>query len=180
MRVPGRSGERWAAAELGGAGQVRAVGDDLRQRLDRLAACHPSSPDYGEPSPDYGELSPDYGEASPDYGETVPDYGGPDYEGPDYEGPDYDAVGAGAERAMDEPDRQASRPERRDGEPARRGEKPAGGLGPGRPAAWRTGGAGHRPDGGAAAGLTGRPAPYRPWFTAGESPEPWFTGETGG
>jgi hypothetical protein len=91
-----------------------------------------------------------------------------------------DAGDAGAERALDEQDRQAARPGGRDGEPARRGEKPAAGPGPGRPAGWRDGDAGHQLDGGAAGGLAGRREPYRPWFTAGESPEPWFTGESGG
>ena len=159
MRLPDGSGERWAVDERGGTGRARPAGDDLRQRLDRLAACHPSSPDYLQTSPDYEETSRDYEETSLGHRET-----------------EYDAAGAGAEPAMDEQDRQAAR----GGEPARRGEKPAGGLGPGRPAGWRTGAAAHRPDGGAAGGLAGRPEPYRPWFTAGESPEPWFTGEYGG
>ena len=98
MRLPEGPGERRAADERGGTGQARAAGDDLRQRLDRLAACHPSSPDYGETGPDCGDTGPDY----PDCGET-----------------EYDA--AGAERAMDEQDRQVARSDRRDGEPTRRG-----------------------------------------------------------
>ncbi len=171
MRLPDGSGERWAADERGGTGQARKAGDDLRRRLDRLAACHPSSPEYREMA--HGE--PDYREM--DYGE--PEYGEPEYGEPEYGEPEYDAAGTGAGRAIAEQDRQAARPGGRDGEPARRGEKPAGGPGPGRPAGWRAGDAGHRPDGGAAGGLAGRREPYRPWFTAGESPEPWFTGESG-
>lgn len=171
MRLPDGSGERWAADERGGTGQAREASDDLRRRLDRLAACHPSSPDYGEI--DYRE---------PEYGE--PQYGEMDYRELTGAGncgeTEYDAAGAGAERAVDEQDRQAGRPGGRDGEPPRRGEKPPGAPGPGRPAGWRASDAGHRPDGGAAGGLAGRREPYRPWFTAGESPEPWFTGESGG
>jgi hypothetical protein len=172
MRRPDGSGERWTADERGGTGQARAASDDLRRRLDRLAACHPSSPDYRAMA--YGEPQP----GEPDSGE--PGTGEPESGEPDYRETEYDAAGAGAERANDEQDRQAARPGGRDGEPASRGEKPAGALGPGRPAGWPAGDAGHRPDGGAAGGLAGRREPYRPWFTAGESPEPWFTGESGG
>lgn len=156
MRLPDGSGERRAADERGGTGPAREASDDLRRRLDRLAACHPSSPEYGEMA--YRELA-----GAGNYGEM-----------------EYDAAGTGAERTIDEQDRQAARPGGRDGEPASRGEKAAGRPGPGRPAGWRAGDAGHRPDGGAAGGLAGRREPYRPWFTAGESPEPWFTGESGG
>jgi hypothetical protein len=40
----------------------------------------------------------------------------------------------------------------------------------------------HREPGGhrkrdAGPAISGRREPYRPWFTAGESPEPWFTGD---
>lgn len=176
MRLPDGSGERRAADERGGTGPAREASDDLRRRLDRLAACHPSSPQYGEP--DYRE--PESGE--PDCGE--PEYGEMAYRelagAGNYGEMEYDAAGTGAERTIDEQDRQAARPGGRDGEPASRGEKAAGRPGPGRPAGWRAGDAGHRPDGGAAGGLAGRREPYRPWFTAGESPEPWFTGESGG
>ena len=168
MRLPEGSGEGRAVDERGGTGAARAASDDLRQRLDRLAACHPSSPDYRDTAPDYGDTAADYADAVPDYRDTVPDYGETEY----------DVAGAGAERAMDEQDRLAARSDRRDGEPARRGDRPPGRLGPGRPAGWRPG-PGHWPDGGAASGPAGRSEPYRPWFTAGESPDPWFTGDPG-
>ena len=42
------------------------------------------------------------------------------------------------------------------------------------PDAWRW------PDAGATGDLGGGREPYRPWFTAGESPEPWFSSEPGG
>jgi len=34
---------------------------------------------------------------------------------------------------------------------------------------------GHRERDAGGAAIPGRREPYRPWFTAGESPEPWFT-----
>ena len=171
MRLPEGSGERRAVDKRGGTGEARAAGDDLRQRLDRLAACHPSSPDYRETAADYGDAdyrdtAADHGEPAPDYRDAVPDYGETDYGETEY-----DVAGAGAERARDEQDRQAARSDRR-------GDGPAGRLGPGRPAGWRPG-PGHRPDGGAASGPAGRSEPYEPWFTAGESPDPWFTGDSG-
>jgi hypothetical protein len=51
--------------------------------------------------------------------------------------------------------------------------------GDGRPAGRRAGDAGARPAVGTG-GLASRRQPYRPWFTSGESPEPWFTADPGG
>jgi hypothetical protein len=97
----------------------RGEWDDLRQRLERLPAGHPSSPDD---------------EARAD--EARPDEARAD------------------ERA--EPDgRQPDRPER---------------AGPGR----RSGPGGH--DIGSAV-ADGRREPYQPWFSSGESPEPWFSAD---
>jgi len=162
MRLPDRPGERGALDERIGTG-ARGAGDNLRERLDRLAACHPSSPDYQEM----------------EYGET-PEYG-------DYQKTEYEPAGAGAERAAEEQDRQAARPggldgelAGRDGELAGRGNGRADRPGAGRPAGWRAADTGPRPGGGAAGGLGGGREPYRPWFTEGESPEPWFTSDSGG
>jgi len=107
-------------ADAGASRQSRGEWEDLRQRLERLPAGHPSRPEAGE------------GEG----GDAPVDEGGED-----------DAV-------------------------AERGSSEAGGH------AGRDGG-GRRAsrDGGRAA--AGRREPYRPWFTAGESPEPWFAAGAG-
>ncbi len=118
MRVPEGPGERRAVDERGGTGQARAAGDDLRQRLDRLAACHPSSPDYRETGLDHEETRPGYGDPEPEYGDM---------------GPDYDPAGAGAGRALDAPDRQAARSDGRDGEPGQAGPGTGGRPRPGTP-----------------------------------------------
>jgi hypothetical protein len=178
MRLPDRPAERGALDERGGTGQARGAADELRQRLDRLAACHPSSPDYEAchpSSPDHEETGyaglAESGEM--ERGET-PEYG-------DYQKTENEAAGAGGERAADEQDRQAARPGGREGELAgREGNGRADRPGAGRPAGWRAGDAERQLDEGAAGGLGGGREPYRPWFTAGESPEPWFTSDSGG
>jgi hypothetical protein len=138
--------------------------DDLRRRLERLSAGHPSSPQYGKL--EYGE-GREYEEGR--------EYGERDYEALGESGETEHAAGAGAEQAADEQDRLGGR----GGEPGRRGQQPASRPGPGHPAGWRPGDAGRRPDGGPAGGRAGTREPYRPWFTTGESPEPWFTSEPG-
>jgi hypothetical protein len=184
MRLPDRPGERGALDERGGTGQVRVAGDVLRQRLDRLAACHPSSPDYAEieyrelagssgdlPDGGYEEMlrpglpeSQDNGELERgELAESRDNGGDAELAGRDGElaGRDGELAGRGGELAG------------RDGGRANR-------PGAGRPAGRRAGEPGRWPDGGATGGLGGGGEPYRPWFTAGESPEPWFTGESGG
>ncbi len=141
MRRPDGPGEHRALDE--GGAQARAAYDDLRQRLERLSACHPSSPDYGEPdysATDFGETDADSDYAEREYGE--PGAG---------ERPE-----RGAEQGPGSGDRASGkRPGRERAEPGERW--PPAGLG----------------------GPAGRREPYRPWFTAGESPEPWFTAESG-
>ena len=172
MRLPDGSAERGALDERSETGQARGASDVLRQRLDRLAACHPSSPDYGELEHGGRRESGEMERRGPaDSGGTA--YGNRESEAP----------GTAADRAADEQDRQVgrpgSRPGSRRGEQAGRDEKTVGRPGAGDRTGWRAGDAG-APDGGGAGGLGGGPESYRPWFTAGESPEPWFTAESGG
>jgi hypothetical protein len=162
MRLPDRPGERGALDERGGTGQARGAADELRQRLDRLAACHPSSPDYEACPPS----SPDHEETGcgtlAESGEMQTPENGDDQK---REG---ELAGREGEVAG------------REGEVAGRANGRADRPGAGRPAGWRAGDAGRRPDGGAAGGLGGGRVPYRPWFTAGEPPDPWFTSDSGG
>jgi hypothetical protein len=150
MRSADWASERAAFDDRGGATRVGGPGEDLRQRLGRLPPGHPSSAGYDELQS--GRPS------SAGYEELPSGLAGDE--------PEY----AGLERPDDEP---ADRPS---------AEKPAAGPGrprPGRPWAERQPG---QPDAGpawGAGGLAGRKEPYRPWFTAGESPEPWFTAEPG-
>jgi hypothetical protein len=165
MRLPDRPGERGALDERSGTGQARGAADELRQRLDRLAACHPSSPDYEACHP-----------SSPDHEETgcgtLAESGEMERgETPEY-GDDLKREGKLAGREGELAGREGKLAGRDNG----RADRP----GAGRPAGWRAGDAERRLDGGAAGGLGGGGEPYRPWFTAGESPEPWFTSDSGG
>jgi hypothetical protein len=108
----------------------RGEWEDLRQRLERLPAGHPSSPD----------------------GEDRADAGWDDADRPD---------GRLALDGRNGADQRAGPDER---------STPGGRSGPaelGRPDA--------RP-----AVISGRREPYRPWFAASESPEPWFSADPGG
>jgi hypothetical protein len=145
----------------------RGALDDLRDRLARLPASHPSAPGYrdwpggpGEPDPPEGD-EPESGEPEsdepggyePEVGDDRPD----DVDGPDeVDEPGGDGVTDRAAPAGPEAERRA---------------------GTQRPAGWR------RPDGAAAAHLpvggTGDRGPYRPWFS-GEPPRPWFSGDPPG
>jgi hypothetical protein len=123
----------------------RGEWDDLRQRLERLPAGHPSSPEGGARADGDNEARED-DEARAD--EARADEPRPDEAKPD-------------ESAPDERPESEGRPDRR--------ERP----GPG----GRSGRGGH--DAGSAA-ADGRREPYRPWFTSGESPEPWFSADPDG
>jgi hypothetical protein len=116
MRLPDWPGEHGRVDQRDPVGQGDGAGDELRQRLDRLAAGHPSAPEYERPA----------GSGEQEYGGTLPDAQPPESWVPSADG--------------------RARPD-------------------------------SRPDSGTAGGLAGRREPYRPWFTAGESPEPWFTGD---
>jgi len=74
----------------------------------------------------------------------------------------------------------AGREAGQDGELADRDGRRANRPGAGRPAGGQAPDAWRWPDGGATGDLGGGREPYRPWFTAGESPEPWFSSESGG
>jgi hypothetical protein len=118
----------------------RGEWDDLRQRLERLPAGHPSSPH--DSLPDDGD-GPDDGDWPGDAGSRP--------------GP--------AESEPAETDDQEADP---DTGRATRGPHAEG----------HRGGSPDRHDGRWAA-LPGQREPYRPWFTAGESPEPWFYPDPG-
>ena len=99
-------------ADAGASWQPRGEWEDLRQRLERLPAGHPSRPEApSTPEADEGE-----------------------------------GDGAASGRGSADEAGQV----RRDGA----GRRAAGDLGK--------------------ATAAGRGEPYRPWFTAGESPQPWF------
>jgi hypothetical protein len=162
MRRPDGPGEHRALDE--GAARARAAYDDLRQRLERLSACHPSSPDYAEPgysATEYGQTGyAETGYAETGYAETG--YAETDYAETDYAGREYGEPGPGerpepgGDKAPGSGDRASGkRPHRELAEPGE--HRPGAGLG----------------------GPAGRREPYRPWFTTGESPEPWFTAESG-
>jgi len=124
----------------GGARRPAELLGQLRERLDQLAANHPSAVAEGS--------EPSAGEPPPEAGETLqiakdPEIGAP----PD----DHEEVDAPP--GSDEPQRQE-----------RNSVPSAGGL----PA-----------DVAGLPGPDGRPGqgePYRPWFAADESADPWFVG----
>jgi hypothetical protein len=154
MRPPDWASERGDSAERGPADRARWARDDLRQRLDRLPDGHPSAPEYEE-LPGSGE--PGSGQPA-EYGEL---------ENAELE----NAEPENAELDNGELDNG----ELDNGEPAEGGDEGGGG----RPAGRRAGDAGARTAAGTG-GLASSQQPYRPWFTSGESPAPWFTADPGG
>ena len=143
-------------ADGGGAAASRGEWDDLRRRLERLPPGHPSRPgDEGEIRAQDG--LPGQSQAD-DEGEAQADDGRPDRSQADDEGEDQ------AE------DRQADqgRPGER-ASPAWRGVRDDEAGRPREPGGHRERDAGPL--------LPGRREPYRPWFTEGEPPEPWFAAE---
>jgi hypothetical protein len=172
MRLPDRPGERGALDERSGTGQARGAAGELRQRLDRLAACHPSSPDYEacrQSSPDHEETG--CGTLAESGEMETPENGDDQKREGEVAGREGELAGREGGLAGREGELAG-----RESEVAGRGNGRADRPGAGRPAGWRAGDAERRLDGGAAGGRER----YRPWFTAGESPEPWFTSDSGG
>ncbi len=157
--IPGRhggtiDGMRWMDLP-GGRGPAddgdslvlrRGDWEDLRRRLERLPAGHPSSPRGDD---------------------------GVDGDGADGDGAD----GDGAEEAGSSPEPA----EAQDREVGRSEDRDAGERGQERRtrAAGRGGPDGRAGRGGHDAAADGQREPYRPWFTSGESPEPWFYANPG-
>jgi hypothetical protein len=125
----------------------RAEWEELRRRLERLPEGHPSRPDD---DPDATAVEKLANENAAD-GDLAQGRGGLRREPADSERPD------------------TGRADRGDGKPpdAQRRAQGSRGADAGQT---RPGGLGE---------LSGRGErePYRPWFTGGESPEPWFTAE---
>jgi hypothetical protein len=156
MRWPDLSGERGSSADSGAAAdRQRPEPDSLARRLGRLAASHPSSPDY---EPASAEEDPDQAADDPQYED--PAYGDP---AAALESGAVDPAGEfGDDGGPRRPDEGAGAGVRSRGagdgaEPYPGGRRSAGGLGAG-----------------------GKGEPYRPWFSAGEPGEPWFTADPGG
>ena len=141
MRWTDLPGDRGPADDGDGPVLRRGDWEDLRQRLERLPAGHPSSP-RGDDGMD---------------GDWV-------------DGERADEAGSSPEPAEVQ-DREVGRGEDRDA-----GEHDAG---RGTRAAGRGGPDGRAGRGGHDAGAGGQREPYRPWFTSGESPEPWFYADPG-
>jgi hypothetical protein len=143
MRRNDAPGERGALADTGAAGPDAAGrgpdggAGDLRQRLEGLRACHPSSPEFGR-----DEDEPDAADGERDW---EADSGAEDHEA--------------AEGEPDGPREPAG--QRPGGHPGGRGHASPGRAELGRP------------------GPLGGSEPYRPWFSSGDSLEPWFTGDPG-
>ena len=155
MRTNDAPGERGDLADSGAGGpdapQRRPGGaGDLRQRLAALRAGHPSSPEYGGRG-----------------GEAADGAGGNDRAGEiggarEEDAGDIDRAREDAGAAEGDPD----------GLPGPEGARSRG----------RSGGRGHASPGSAELGQPGLlrgSEPYRPWFSSGESLEPWFTGDPG-
>jgi hypothetical protein len=149
----------------------RSPFDDLRERLARLPASHPSAPGYRDWPDEPAGPDARAGDGSR-AGDGPPGGGSPDSRRPDPVAAPADAAVPGDAEQDD-----AGEPEGTgdDSEPGRPG--PAGpDMGPGA--------ATHRPGWGRRAGGTavgylpvdGGDGPHRPWFT-GEPPQLWFTGE---
>jgi hypothetical protein len=118
----------------------RGAWEDLRQRLERLPAGHPSAPG-------------DEGDAA----ENAADAGWPG------EG----RAGDGRGRADQTGDRRASRSARSGADGRATPDGSAGHE------------AGHEARRTAGLDRLGQREPYRPWFTSGESPDPWFWEDPG-
>jgi hypothetical protein len=138
---------------------------DLRERLARLPAGHPSSPDYRPAQESGGEGA--RGEAS-DRGEAG-DRGEAELLARGDEGLAGDDEGlAGVDEAAGEGtadrEREADRPHRRGAARPEGGGLNRPGQSPSRP-----------PD----SGLSQGGEPYRPWFSPGDEPELWFSPDSG-
>jgi Amidohydrolase family len=146
-RQRARAGDNWLMRDKPEApgGDDRDPLADLRERLARMPAGHPSSPDY-RPAQEPADGSDRGGEGD--------GLGGEESAG------DGEAAGetaAGAEREPEGPHRPgAPRPED---------------TGRGRPDQPRPRGQG--------SGLPRPGEPYRPWFSSGDGPQPWFSPESG-
>jgi hypothetical protein len=134
-------------ADGGASAASRGEWDDLRRRLERLPPGHPSRPG------DEGEIQAREGRA---------DQGRADEEAEDPRADEEGEVQA-EERRADQ-----ARPGER-GSPAWRGVRDDEAGRPREPGRHRERDAGPL--------LPGRREPYRPWFTAGEQPEPWFAAD---
>jgi hypothetical protein len=153
MRFPDRPGSDASSDDVPRRAERRDAAQRLAERLLRLPAGHPSGADSG-PAPAGGE---------PQEGDTEELVSHPQW-------PE-DWV-----RREGLPERGDTASDADDPDPDPDLEPQAGAAG--EP---RSGGAG---EGGAAAGHPSAAAeprvsrgPYRPWFTAGEAPEPWFASE---
>jgi hypothetical protein len=143
----------------------RSPFDDLRERLARLPASHPSAPGYRDVPDDRTEADA----AQPDAAQ--PDAAQPDAAQPDAGEPD----GTGADSAEDGAD------SAEDGADSAEDGADPGGPDAGRGIATVRPGRDGRP-GGAAVGYLaadGGDGPYRPWFSA-EPPRPWFSDDPAG
>jgi hypothetical protein len=146
-------------ADAGGAVLSRGEWDDLRRRLERLPPGHPSRPGgEGEAQVQDGRAGQSLADRADDEGEAQAEDGRADQ--------------GQADRADDEGEAQARDGQADQARPGERGSPAWSGVmdsDAGRP---REPG-GHR-ERDAGPMIPGRREPYRPWFTAGESPEPWF------
>jgi hypothetical protein len=154
MRTNDAPGERGALADAGAAGRRPDGGaGDLRQRLAEMRASHPSSPRYGDRDggPDAGDGWRDGNGESDGAGEPGAAAGDGDRDGANRGAAEGDSGGL--------PGPEGARPRGRPGAP--------GHASPGHasPEHAETG----------APGPLGGSEPYRPWFSSGESLEPWFT-----
>jgi hypothetical protein len=136
----------------------RGEWEDLRRRLERLPAGHPSSP-----GDDRGAAGARADAAWADDGETGER--GADQGSADRGSADRGSAGRGSAGQAD--DERADRgrragPDRRSGPDQRTG--PDGHTGPGRYHAGLTPGPDHR-------------EPYQPWFASGDWPDPWFSAD---
>jgi hypothetical protein len=137
------------SADAGASALARREWDDLRRRLEQLPLGHPSRVD--------GEGRADQEAAGEGGVDRTADGEGLAYEATAGQG------GADEPRGGPDPDPEGGR----SGSHGDFRERHAGDTGPARP-----GGPGDL-------GGLGRGEPYRPWFTAGESPEPWFAADPG-
>jgi hypothetical protein len=145
------------SVDAGASALARGEWDDLRRRLEQLPPGHPSRLD-GEGRVDQataGEgrvVQATAGEGRVDQATAG--------EGRVDQATAGEGGGAGERRGGPDPDPERGRPGNH-GDSRERHAGDAGPAGPGGP------------------GDLGGREPYRPWFTAGESPEPWFAADPG-